>query len=589
MKKKLFKTEFWKSLLSVTVLVIFIFLAAGSFDVLMFGLQVPETKVEKLGNGEYQETMYTVDQKRITTGLKDKYGNWTGDVSIKWTGGGYTEKCTMIEGRRWGMSTHIYPWGYANSPGGHYTEYYMYMDGIRMGQLKAANNMSENAAFMILGNKYPWFLFSLNAFGFDSLYIEAYMDTVLTLIEKNELYASKFDYYYGDILDSLTKTPYDSIISFNNDLSTLQGLEEMKNSELRLAIIDRYLADQNSTYDIIKTSYSNYLLMMNDSGVVSSDFEVFCDKMDSSMISYGALNTNDDFFCDSIDSRMFKALYGIISVEESASLLTKLTLKSLTVGHKKSDLAFLVKEFRSLISSNSPESTPKEVALIVLNDMLLRNYVDGDMMRRIFKEAYYKQANEIRFPVAATSFKNSNSSTSVDLSGYIIDNGGSEISSKGIAWATFYNPTIHEQTLASTSESDEFAVTLTGLKADTKYYARTYATNSNGTAYGNCISFIPNVAVSKETNSEPEKYLRIYPNPIDTKASFEFWMESSEQLSLTIYDLSGRIVMQKSPGILMKGENQIILDLTGLKNGLYTCRLMIGKSKMVGRFEIIHQ
>lgn len=601
MKKYLNRTAIGQSLLSVIVLAIFILLAIGSIGEI-FGLRIPETEVVRLGNGDYQETMFTVDQKRITTGSLDKYGNWTGDVKIEWTGGryGYTEECNMIDGKRWGWSTRTYNISTMNGP---YREVDWYVDNRRMPKLKSAGLSPEStSAFELLCDKYPWFLGSLNMCGFDSIYIETYMDTVVTLVTGHErifgelFNATVFNNYYGDALDSLEETPYDSIISLNSDLSALKGFEEMKNSELRLAIIDRYLLNENSTYNIIKTTYSNYLLAMNDSGVVSQDFEVFCQTMDSCMNSYGTLDTEDDFFTDSVDVRMYRAINNIINVEKSVSLLSGLSLKSLSIGHKRLDQAELTKAFRSLVKPETTKSAPNEVGLIVLNDMFLRYYVDGDMMRRIFKEACYLKLNnelgiplEIEIPSVATGFENNNSATSVNLGGYILDDGGSEITSKGIAWATCYNPTIHEQILASGQGNSDFIVTLNGLKEGTTYHARTFATNSKGTAYGNCISFIANNAVAENTFRQFDMDYKIYPNPTTATVTFSFLLESSENLTLNIFDLSGKLVAQKKTGRLLIGRNQIAMDLSGLPDGLYTSLLIVGNRKVSNQLAIAHK
>lgn len=586
MKKYLNRTAIGQSLLSVIVLAIFILLAVGSIGEI-FGLRIPETKVVALRNGVFEETMYTADQKRITTGTRDKYGNWTGDVKVEWTGGryGYTEECTMIDGRRWGWSKRTFNyWDYKER----HVEMDWYVDNMRMPRIKSASIRPESSsAFQILSEKYSWFLGSLNMCGFDSSYIESYMDTVEALINNHEFIAKEFDNYYGDALDSLEQTPYDSIISLNSDFSTIQGFEEMRNSELRLAIIDRYLLNENSTWKILKATYSNYLLTMNDSGVVSTDFEVFCQAMDSCMTSYGALDTKDDFFTDSIDVRMFRAIYSIINVEKSVSLLSGLKLKSMSLRHEKVEPAQMVREFRSILKPETTKSAPNEVGLIVLNDMLLRNYIEGDMLRRIFKEAYLLRLNEIRIPAVATAFENSISATSLNLRGYIVDDGGAEITSRGIAWGNIYNPTVNER-MESCDGTDDFIATLTNLDMGTTYYARAYATNSKGTAYGNCISFTPEKAVANKDIEAFTRDFKIYPNPAATKTTFLFWLEESENVTLNIFDLSGKLVFQKKIGRLMKGENPIAVDVSGLKDGLYTSVLISGNKKASQKLEIIH-
>lgn len=65
----------------------------------------------------------------------------------------------------------------------------------------------------------------------------------------------------------------------------------------------------------------------------------------------------------------------------------------------------------------------------------------------------------------------------------IASNGGTPITNKGICWSTKQNPTIND---SLTTNGDSI---LTKLLPNTTYYARAYAANSVGIAYGNELSF----------------------------------------------------------------------------------------------------
>jgi uncharacterized protein (TIGR02145 family) len=87
--------------------------------------------------------------------------------------------------------------------------------------------------------------------------------------------------------------------------------------------------------------------------------------------------------------------------------------------------------------------------------------------------------------------------------GNIISNGGNNITSRGVVWSTNPNPTI----LLSTKTNDgggngQFNSNITGLLPNTSYYIRAYATNSNGTSYGNLVQFytIPILATLTTTS-----------------------------------------------------------------------------------------
>jgi len=81
--------------------------------------------------------------------------------------------------------------------------------------------------------------------------------------------------------------------------------------------------------------------------------------------------------------------------------------------------------------------------------------------------------------------------TSAKSGGNITDDGGSQITARGVVWSTSANPTLQDnagQTSDGTG-AGTFTSSITGLDDETSYYVRAYATNSEGTAYGNQVQF----------------------------------------------------------------------------------------------------
>jgi uncharacterized protein (TIGR02145 family) len=104
--------------------------------------------------------------------------------------------------------------------------------------------------------------------------------------------------------------------------------------------------------------------------------------------------------------------------------------------------------------------------------------------------------NEITFstvalvvPVLTTVQITGTTSTSAVSGGNISSDGGSDITAKGICWATAENPTITDPKTTEGTGPSNFASSLTGLQPGTTYHVRAYATNSVGTGYGNDVSF----------------------------------------------------------------------------------------------------
>lgn len=68
--------------------------------------------------------------------------------------------------------------------------------------------------------------------------------------------------------------------------------------------------------------------------------------------------------------------------------------------------------------------------------------------------------------------------------GNVTHDGGDNITARGVCWATTQNPTISNSHTSDGTGTGEFTSHITGLDNNVTYYVRAYATNSNGTAYG---------------------------------------------------------------------------------------------------------
>lgn len=85
--------------------------------------------------------------------------------------------------------------------------------------------------------------------------------------------------------------------------------------------------------------------------------------------------------------------------------------------------------------------------------------------------------------------------TTATTGGEVTADGGSSITAYGVVYGTGPNPTIEGNFTSDGSGLGEFVSNLTGLRGLTTYYARAYATNDAGTAYGNEITFTTLVSV----------------------------------------------------------------------------------------------
>ena len=79
--------------------------------------------------------------------------------------------------------------------------------------------------------------------------------------------------------------------------------------------------------------------------------------------------------------------------------------------------------------------------------------------------------------------------SSATCGGNVTDDGGAEVTARGVCWSTSENPTITDSHTTDGSGTGSYTSNITGLDAGTVYYVRAYATNSYGTSYGSQKNF----------------------------------------------------------------------------------------------------
>lgn len=73
--------------------------------------------------------------------------------------------------------------------------------------------------------------------------------------------------------------------------------------------------------------------------------------------------------------------------------------------------------------------------------------------------------------------------------GNVTSDGNAEVTARGVCWGMTQNPTIENNITTDGSGTGDFASQIVNLVPQTTYYVRAYATNSEGTAYGEEVSF----------------------------------------------------------------------------------------------------
>jgi uncharacterized protein (TIGR02145 family) len=125
--------------------------------------------------------------------------------------------------------------------------------------------------------------------------------------------------------------------------------------------------------------------------------------------------------------------------------------------------------------------------------------------------------NEISFittvglPTITSTSASSVTSTSATFGGNVTNDGGATVTARGVCWSASANTTLADNFTSDGTGTGIFSSTLnlTGLTPNTRYYIRAYATNSNGTAYGNEIIFATRGATGTVSDIDGNTYSTI--------------------------------------------------------------------------------
>jgi len=122
----------------------------------------------------------------------------------------------------------------------------------------------------------------------------------------------------------------------------------------------------------------------------------------------------------------------------------------------------------------------------VILDILLFDFSVEDLLKW---EQQVGQSTSGAIPTVTTSPITNITETSATGGGIVTEQGSSSVTARGVCWSASSNPTISDAHTTDGTGIGNYTSNITGLAANTPYYVRAYATNSEGTAYGNQVSF----------------------------------------------------------------------------------------------------
>lgn len=114
------------------------------------------------------------------------------------------------------------------------------------------------------------------------------------------------------------------------------------------------------------------------------------------------------------------------------------------------------------------------------------------------------QFNTLTIPTISTNSITNITGTTATSGGNVLTDGGATVTTRGVCWSINQNPTIADNHTTDGSGIGVFSSSITGLNFGTIYYVRAYATNSQGTVYGEERTFVtlnlPEITTSSTSN-----------------------------------------------------------------------------------------
>lgn len=185
----------------------------------------------------------------------------------------------------------------------------------------------------------------------------------------------------------------------------------------------------------------------------------------------------------------------------------------------------------------------------------------------------------ILLPIVTTGAISNITYSTATASGNVENAGASAIISRGFCWSASPNPDLEDDTVTAVSGIGLYSAQLTNLTPDTDYHVRAYATNSNGTSYGENVLFrTANIGVPSLQASN----LVLYPGStsilaswtpgngskrivkINTTNSFTLPADGINYIANPIYNSIGEQVVYNGATQIIEGEAVNTVSVTGL-------------------------
>ena len=184
------------------------------------------------------------------------------------------------------------------------------------------------------------------------------------------------------------------------------------------------------------------------------------------------------------------------------------------------------------------------------------------------KAISFKTLEDTKVATITTTKVTDITQTTAVSGGDITNDGGAEISARGVCWSKKENPTVSDSKTSDGKGKGSFTSAITKLEANTTYYVRAYATNSVGTSYGENVMF---TTENVTTTSEP------------MVLQFNTNKSSGTTVTLPLYG-TVNVTVDWGDGNSNKYTIEGNQSLTYAKEGIYTVKIS-GSLEQFGKYD----
>ena len=87
------------------------------------------------------------------------------------------------------------------------------------------------------------------------------------------------------------------------------------------------------------------------------------------------------------------------------------------------------------------------------------------------------------------------------------------------------------------------------------------------------VNAIPELPIKSDLNN-----LLIFPNPVRDRFTVKFSASQEALCSIKLYDAQGKLILALLKDKIVSGDQSFTFSKEGLSSGVYTCRIVLGRS-----------